>query len=82
MFHRGKIDMREHLVDDGVIVAAVIGAAARDQIGELVLSNEVAAADLDALKACGRSDLVDRGFDRVIGRRLAEAAHRLLHGLV
>ena len=50
-FHRGEVDMREHLVHHGVIVAAVIGAAARDQIGKLVLADKVAAAHLDALKA-------------------------------
>ncbi len=48
--HRGKIDMREHLVDHGVIIAAVIGAAARDQIGKFFLADEIAAAHLDALE--------------------------------
>ena len=82
LLHRGKIDMREHLVDHGVIIAAVVGAAARDQIGKLLLADEIAAAHLDAVEARGGGDLVDRGLDRIIGRRLAEAAHRFLHRLV
>ncbi len=82
LFHRGEIDMREHLVDHGVIVAAVIGAAARDQIGKLFLADEIAAAHLDAIETEGGGDLVDRGLDRIIGRRLAEAAHGFLHRLV
>ncbi len=74
--------MREHLVDHRVIVAAVVGAAARDLIGKLLLADKVAAAHFDTRQAHGRGDLVDRGLDRVIGRRLAEAAHGFLHGLV
>ena len=74
--------MREHLVDHGVIVAAVIGAAAGNEIGELFAADEVAAAHFDARQPCGGGDLVDRGLDRIIGRRLAETAHRFLHRLV
>src|SRR5258708_24459418 len=74
--------MPEYLVDHGVIVAAVVGAAARDQIGKLFLADKIASPDLDALKPHGGRDLVDRGLDRVIGRRLTEAAHGFLHRLV
>src|ERR1700742_5365889 len=65
-----------------MIIAAVVMRAAGDEIGKLFAADEIAAADFDAVEADGGSDLVDRGFDRVIGRRLAEAAHRFLRRLV
>src|SRR3982074_2986034 len=74
--------MRQNLGDDGMIIAAVVMGAARNEIGKLVAADEVAAPDLDAVETDRGGDLVDRGLDRVIGRRRAEAAHRLLHRLV
>ena len=47
---RVAADMREHLVDDGVIVAAVVLRAAGDEIGKLVLADEIAPAHFDAVE--------------------------------
>ena len=45
---RRPVDMRQHLVDHRMIVAAVVARAARDQIGELVAADEIAPPHLDA----------------------------------
>src|SRR5436305_13921812 len=74
--------MGEYLVHHGMIVAAVVAAAARNQIWKLVLADEIATAHLDAFKACSRGNFVDRGFDRVVGWSLAKTAHRFLYRLV
>jgi len=44
--------------------------------------DHVVPADLDRIEAEHLGDFVDGALDRDIGRRLAEAAHRLLRGLV
>ena len=72
----------QHLVDDRVVVAAVVSGAARDQIGEFVVPDQIAPAHLERIEAEHVGDLVHAAFERQIGRRLAEAAHRLLRGLV
>ena len=74
--------VRQHLVDDGVIVAGVVGRAARDEIGKLVVADHVAAAYFQAVEAEPGRHLVDGALQRIVGRRLAEGAHRLLHRLV
>ena len=64
---------RQHLVDDGVIVAGVVGRAARNQIRKLVVPDHVAAAHFEAVEAEPVRHLVDGALDGVVGRRLAEA---------
>ena len=76
------IGMSQNLGDDCVIIAAVVTRPARDQIGKLIATDEIAPADFDAVEAERGRDLVDRGLDRIIGRRLTEAADRFLGGLV
>jgi hypothetical protein len=71
--------VRQHLGDDGVVVAAVVVRTARNEIGKLVAANEVAAPDLDAVEPA-RGGEVDRRLE--IGRRLPKAAHRFLRRLV
>ena len=71
-----------HLVDDGVVVAAVIGGAARNEIGKLLGPDQVAPPHLQAIEPAMPGNLLDGALDGVVGRRLAERAHRLLHGLV
>ena len=78
----GKVGEIEDLVLDRVVIAAVIFRSAGDGVGELILADEVPLADLDAVPVEGAGDLVDGGLDGEIGRRLAEAADRLLGGLV
>ncbi len=70
--------VRQHLVDDGFIIAAVVGGAARDQIGKLVVPDQVAPAHLERIEAEHIGDLVHAALKRQIGRALAEAAHRVL----
>ncbi len=65
-----------------MIVAAVIGAAAWNEIGELLLADEIAATHFDARKADRSRHLVDCRFNGVVRRRLTEAAHGFLHRLV
>ena len=72
----------QHLGDHGFVVAAVVGRAARDEIGKLLVADHVAAAQLQPVDAELVRHLVDGALDGVIGRRLAERAHRLLHRLV
>ena len=72
----------QHLVDDGLIVAAVVSGAARDQIGKLVVPDQVAPAHLERIEAQHIRDLVHAALEREIGRPLAEAAHRVIGGLV
>ena len=74
--------MRQHLVDDGVIVAAVVGRAARNEIRKLLVPDHVAAAHFETVEPELVRHLVDGALDGVVGRRLAEGAHRLLHRLV
>ena len=79
---RGIVRLGQHLVDDGVVVAAVIGGAARNQIRELLGADQVAPPHLQAIEPAMPGHLLERALDGVIGGRLAEGAHRLLHRLV
>ena len=79
---RCVVRARQHLVDHGVVVAAVVGRAARDQIGKLLGADQVAPAHLQPIEPAMPGHLLDRALDGVVGRRLAEGAHRLLHRLV
>ena len=79
---RRVVDRRERLVEHGVVVARVVGRAARDAVGELVLADEVPPAQLDAVHAEMARDAIHRALEREVGRRLAEAAHRFLRRLV
>ncbi len=79
---RRPVSAFEHFVDHHMVVAAVIGAAAGDQIGEFLAADEVAATHLDAVEPEMLGDALDGGLDGVVGGRLAEAAHRLLGRLV
>ena len=65
-----------------MIVAAVIGGAARNEIGKLLGADQVAPPHLQAIEPAMPGDLLERALDGVVGRRLAECTHRLLHGLV
>ena len=56
--------------------------AAGDEVGELVLANQVASAQLDAVHLEKARHFVDAGFQGVVGGRLAKATHRLLGRLV
>ena len=79
---RGVVAARQRLVDHGMIVAAVVGAAARDRVGKLVwrmkLRRRTSIGSSESLAATS----VHGALDREIGRRLAEAAHRFLRRLV
>jgi len=79
--HRREIYVGEHLVYYRVIVAAVVSAAARDQIGKLVLADEIAAAHLDPFKSDSRATCPSRSRSHNC-RCLPEPAHRFLHRLV
>ena len=72
----------DDLVDDGVVVAAVIGGAARNAIGKLIRADQVAPPHLQPIEPAMLCDLLDRALDGVIGRRLSESAHCLLRGFV
>src|SRR5580692_10207040 len=72
----------DELVQHGRVVAGVVLGAARNPVGELVAPDEVAPPDRQPVHAEAACRRVHRGFDRVVGRRLAEAAHRDLAGLV
>ena len=72
----------ERLGDDRVVVAAVVGAAAGDQVGELVGADEIAPPHLEPVEPQRLGDAVDAGLDGVVGGGLAEAAHGLLRRLV
>ena len=78
----GVVRLGEHLVDDGVVVAAVIGGAARNQIRKLLGADQVAPPHLQAIEPAMPGHLLERALDGVIGGRLAECAHCLLHRLV
>ncbi len=54
---RIPVCMRQHLVDDGVIIAAVVARAARDQIGKFVAADEVALAHFEPVDPAGLRDL-------------------------
>ncbi len=73
LLHRLEVGVLEHLVDHGVIVAAVVSAAARNEIGNSSLRMKLRRRDFDAWKADRGRHLVDRGLDGVVGRRLTEA---------
>src|SRR6266851_5739015 len=75
-------ERRERAVEHRVVVARVVGRAAGDGVGKLVLADEIPLSQFDPVHAKVARDAVDRALDREIGRRLAEAAHRLLGGLV
>ena len=79
---RFPVGVIERLLHHRVVVAAVVGAAAGDQVGELVGADEIAPAHLQPVEAQRLGDAVDAGLDGVVGGRLAEAAHRLLRRLV
>ncbi len=74
--------VRQHLVDHGVIVAAVVGGAARDGVGKFLAPDHVAPANFQPVEAERIRHLVHGALERQIGRPLAEAAHRLLRGLI
>src|SRR5262249_59829239 len=65
-----------------VVVAAVIGRAARNEIGKFIGADEVAPPHLQPIEPAMPGDFLDRALDGVVGRRLAERAHRLLYRLV
>ena len=67
---------------DGVVVAAVVGGAAGDQIGEFFGADEIAAPHLQPIELQRLGDAVEPRLDGVVGGRLAEAAHGLLRRLV
>src|SRR2546423_532011 len=75
------VGARKDLVDHRVVIAAVIGAAARDRIRKLLPTDEVAPPHLQPVETERVGDLLDGALDRVVRGRLAEGAHRLLHGL-
>ena len=75
-------DMSQRLVDHRVIIAAVVACAAWNEVGELLLADEVAASHFDLVETDRLRDPIDHGLDGVIGRRLAEAPHRFLDRLV
>ena len=78
----GVAGLRQHLVDHRLIVAAVVGRAARNEIRKLFVPDQVAPPHFEAIETEFVGDLVDGALDRIVGRRLAERAHRLLHRLV
>ena len=78
----GVVGVGEHLVDDGVIVAAVVGGAARNHVGEFFVADQVAPAHLQRIEVQNVGDLIHDAFKREIGWPLAEAADRILRGLV
>ena len=57
----------EHLLDHRVIIAAVVGRAAWNEVRKFVGADEVAAPHLQAIETAMAGDLVDGPFDRVIG---------------
>ena len=63
---RGVIGMGEHLVDHGVVIAAVIGAAGGNGVGEFVGPDQVAAAQLQPVHPQMRRDPVHHRLDGVI----------------
>ena len=67
--------LRQHLVDHGVIVAGVVGRAARDEIGKLLVPDQVAPPHLEPVEAELVRDLVDGALDArswsATGRRRA-----------
>src|SRR5262245_58915066 len=78
----GIIRAGDDLVDDRVVVAAVISGAARNEIGKFIGADQVAPTHLQPIEPAMPGDLLNRALDGVVGRRLAECAHRLLHRLV
>ncbi len=65
-----------------MIVAAVIGRAAWNEVRKLLGTNEVAPPHFQTIEIKMPRDLLDSALESKIGRRLAEATHGLLHGLV
>ena len=61
--------VRQHLVDDGVVVAAVVEGAARDQVGEFVVADQIAPPHLEPVEPERIGDLVHGALDGEIGRR-------------
>ena len=76
------VGLRKHLGGHRVVVATVVMRAARDEIGKLVAANEIAPSHLDAIQPQSGGNLVDRRFNCIVRRRLAETPHRLLRRLV
>ncbi len=65
-----------------MIIAAVVGGAAWDDIGEFLAPDQIATPNFEPIDPKAVCNLVDGALDGKIGRRLAETAHGLLHGLV
>ncbi len=83
LFHqRGIVDRSERLVEHRVVIAGIVGRTARDQVRKLILAYEVFAAHLDRVHIEMARHAIDRPFEREIGRRLAETAHRFFGRLV
>jgi hypothetical protein len=51
-----------------MVVAAVIGGAARDEVGKLVGADEVAASHLQPVEPAMLGDLLDRTLDGIVRR--------------
>ena len=79
---RRVVDRRQRLVEHGVVVAGVVGRAARDRVGKLVLADQVLLPQRDPVHVQELRHAIHGAFEREIGRRLAEAAHRFLRRLV